>query len=85
MEQVSGKYVITSFGEQEIYYGVEFATPPRLEILEGFDNPEKFALIEQRGDGFKFIVGGAFTSGTLLVWQATGRVKSADKSNHAEL
>ncbi len=79
LEQMTGTHIITSFGEQDVYYGVEFVTPPKLEIIEGFDNPERFSIIDQRNDGFTFVIGGAFTSGRPLVWQVTGRLKSANK------
>lgn len=78
-EKISGKYAITSIGEQDVYFGVEFVSPPKLEITGGFDNPEGFRVIEQRRDGFKFVIGGAFTSGTELSWHATGHVKIAHK------
>lgn len=79
LKQLTGTHVITSFGKQDIHYGVEFATPLKLETIKGFDNPDRFSIIDQRNDGFTFVVGGAFTSGTPLVWQVTGRLKSANK------
>lgn len=79
LAQFTGTHLITSSGEQEVYYGVEFSTPPKLEIIEGSTNPDRFSIIKQRNDSFTFVVNGSFTLGTPLVWQVTGRLKSANK------
>lgn len=76
---LSGKYVMTSLGEHEINYGANFVTAPRLEILDGYDNPDSFEIVSQRPDGFTIKLGGALSVGTLLVWEATGQLKNANK------
>ena len=79
IEVISGEIVITSLGEHEINYGVNFLSKPKLEFwggkYGGIENPNRFEITEQRTDGFKFIVGGALTSGTTIIWQATGKIE----------
>lgn len=71
----TGAFKLREFGVSEEFYPQPFKLPPNLTFNEGPDNPDRFVVVEQRSDGFKYKVEYAFTLGTEVTWSATGIVE----------
>lgn len=76
IETVQGEYTLAELGTHEINYGVTFKSKPSIKLIGGefggIASAERFEILEQRRNGFTIKVGGALTSGTTIIWQATG-------------
>lgn len=75
--EVEGYFIINTFDEFEVKYGLVFKSPPKLQFYETLNNNlfygDAIKVIEQSNDGFKYKIINGFTSVQEIRWVATGK------------
>lgn len=67
-----GTEILSDFEDHEVYYAIQYMSPPSLSLQYPNNLGARVKIVEQRADGFKYIVNSTIYTGDEFTWKAQG-------------